>query len=282
MFTLERGVLQGSVLLPVIFLLIMDSLLKSLQSKGLGPFVGDTFAKAFIHADDIQTISSSRATLQEQVDTVSNFALQNGLTLNPTKCEALLVSPTKSAESTPILGDKVLTPHLSAKCLGYWWSWDLSASKAVDEAIEKARRVFFAFGPMGAFHGQLNPISAKSIYEICVVPVLLFGCENWILTDSILRLLESFQGQIGHCILKLSKHDFTLSTHLALRWPSVTARIFLHKLSLLSKVCKESDNIGSRILSELHQNSLKLVQKCRAFEGKLSSDGHTDILLRDI
>ena len=89
MFTLERGVLQGSVLSPVLFLLIMDPLLKSLQSKALGP-IGDTYAGAFIHADDIRTISSSRATLQEQIDTVQTFAVQNGLTLNPTKCEVVL------------------------------------------------------------------------------------------------------------------------------------------------------------------------------------------------
>ena len=58
LFTLERGVLQGSVLSPVLFLLIMDPLLKSLQSKALGPSIGDTYAGAFIHADDIRTISN--------------------------------------------------------------------------------------------------------------------------------------------------------------------------------------------------------------------------------
>ena len=52
MFTLERGVLQGSVLSPVLFLLIMDPLLKSLQSKGLGS-IGGTYAGASV---DIRTI----------------------------------------------------------------------------------------------------------------------------------------------------------------------------------------------------------------------------------
>ena len=121
--TLERGVLQGSILSPVLFLLIMDPLLKSLQNKGLGPSVGGIYAGGFIHPDDIRTISSSRATLQEQINTVCTFAANNGLTLNPTKCEVILISPSKPATTAPIatLEGEGLTPQLSAKCLGYWW-----------------------------------------------------------------------------------------------------------------------------------------------------------------
>ena len=271
----------------VLFLLIMDPLLKSLQSKGLGPSVGGTYAGAFIHAGDIRTITQrnrvtksallgfrTRATLPEQIDTVCKFAVDSGLSLNPTQCEVVLVSPSKPEESAPItiLGGKALTPHLNAKCLGYWWSWDLSASKAVDEAIKKARRAFFAFGAMGAFQGQLNPVSTRSIYETCVVPVLL-------LTDSMLHQLESFQGEIGRRMLKLSKYHSTLSTRLALKWPSITARIFIRKLSLLSKVCQEGNNIGNKIFSSFNQDSLRLTQECRAMEGKLSCHGFTDALL---
>ena len=227
--TLKHGVLQGSVLSPVLFLLIMDPLLKSLQNKGLGPSVGDIYAGGFIHADDICTISSSRATLQEQINTVCTFAANNGLTLNHTKCEVILISPSKPAMDnctySYTLEGEGLTPQLSAKCLGYWWCWDLSATKAVHEAIKKARLAFFAFGAIGAFQGQLNPISGRSIYETCVIPVLLFGCENWVLTDSMLHQLESFQGEIGRRILKLTRHHSTLSTRLALRWPSVTVRV---------------------------------------------------------
>ena len=199
--TLERGVLQGSILSPVLFLLMMDPLLKSLQNKGLGLPVGDIFEGGFTHADDIviRTISSSRATLQEQINTVCTFATNNGLTLNPTKCEVMLISPSKPATTATIatLEGVGLRPQLSAKCLGYWWCWDISATKAVDEAIKKARQAFFAFGAIGAFQGQLNPISGRSIDETCVIPALLFGCENWVLTDSMLHRLESFQGEIG-------------------------------------------------------------------------------------
>ena len=49
------------------------------------------------------------------------------------------------------------------------------ATKGVDEAIKKARRAFFAYGAMGAFQGKLNPLSGKTIFDTCVVPVPLLS-----------------------------------------------------------------------------------------------------------
>ena len=114
--TLERGVLQGSVLSPILFLLVVDPLLHYLQGEGLGPSVGAIYAGTFAHADDIRTVSSSITTLQDQMESVHRFAVQNGLSLNPTKCEVLLVSSTKPTENTPtaILGGQALV----ALCCG--------------------------------------------------------------------------------------------------------------------------------------------------------------------
>ena len=173
-------------------------------------------------------------------------------------------------------------PQLNANCLGYWWCWDLSATKAVDEAIKKARWAFFAFGAIRAFQGQLNPISGRSIYETCVIPTLLFGCENWVLTDSMLYQLESFQAEIGRQILKLSRHHSTLSMCLGLRWSSITAtppRILISKLRLLTKLSEGEGSIGSQIFSSLPQGSLRLMQECQHLEEKLSCQGCTDSLL---
>ena len=36
---------------------------------------------------------------------------------------------------------------------------------------------------MDAFQGDLNPLSGRAIFEMCVVPTLLYGRESWILTD---------------------------------------------------------------------------------------------------
>ena len=61
-------------------------------------------------------------TLQEQINTVCTFAANNGLTLNPTKCEVVLISPSRLATTAPIatIEGSGLVPQLNAKCLDYW------------------------------------------------------------------------------------------------------------------------------------------------------------------
>ena len=54
------------------------------------------------------------------------------------------------------------------KCLGFWWKRDLFATKCVDENIRKARKAFFGYGSIGAFQGNLSPISSVSVIETCV------------------------------------------------------------------------------------------------------------------
>ena len=52
-FIIERGVLQGSVLSPVLFLLVMDPLLQGLEANHLGhvgPSLRNTYLGALLHA----------------------------------------------------------------------------------------------------------------------------------------------------------------------------------------------------------------------------------------
>jgi len=76
-FKIGRGVKQGSVLSPALFLLVMDPLLRELQSSDVGLSLNKFYAGGFLHADDIRTLATSEDSLSRQVDLVKRFADRN-------------------------------------------------------------------------------------------------------------------------------------------------------------------------------------------------------------
>ena len=164
----------------------------------------------------------------------------------------------------------------SAKYLGVWWQHDISAKRSVTENINKARKAFFALSSLGAFQGDLNPLSSSSIFEICVIPTLLYGCETWILDSGCLKALESFQCEIGRRILRLPKFYSNNAIRIGLHWPTVSTRILLRKLSFLAKLlCSKNDSISTRVFNSLAIDDVydsSIVQQCRILESVLCAD----------
>ena len=159
--TVERGVKQGSLLSPTLFLIVMDQLLKQLRDKKHGLSVCNTYAGAAIHADDLRTTAPSKEVLDHQARVIIKFAEDNHLRLNESKLEVVRVSRHgKDPERLTIAGAEIQTAP-AAKCLGVWWQYNLSASRAVYENVSKARKAFFALGNIGAFQGSLNPLSSR-------------------------------------------------------------------------------------------------------------------------
>ena len=84
------------------------------------------------------------------------------------------------------------------------------------ERIGKTRSAFFSYGELGAFHGLLNPLSSRSLIECCIIPVLMYGSESWILNSTLLVKLELFQVELDKRILKLPKYTSNTIPLLAL------------------------------------------------------------------
>ena len=89
-YSVGRGVKQGSVLSPALFLLVMDLLLRELQASGLGLSINNFYAGGFLHADDVRTLASSKESLEAQVAMVKEFTERNFLKLNVGKCEVVI------------------------------------------------------------------------------------------------------------------------------------------------------------------------------------------------
>ena len=105
----------------------------------------------------------------------------------------------------------------------------LATKSLIEENItEKLDR---HFSTMGAFQGGLNPLSSKSIIDSCVVPVLLFSCENWLCPIHVCTHWRNSL-ELAKRALKWLIHFSNTSAILALEMETMRSRLASRKLSL--------------------------------------------------
>ena len=265
-----------SVLSLTLFITVMDLLLQHLRERSCGLSVRGTYMGAAIHADDLCTSAASMDCVYQQDNVIKSFSSDTCLKLNTSKCEIVRISPPTQEQSVLQVGVSHISTSEAVKCLGVWWNSSLSAKHSVTENICKARRAFLALGRLGAFQGNLNPLSSCSIFETCIIPTLLYGYETWLLDSTSLNALESFQHEIGCRILCVPKFYSRLAVHIGLHWPAVSTRILIRKLGFLSKLLSSSkDTISSRMFTSLAIEDVfetSIVQQCRMLESNLGTD----------
>ena len=81
-FNISRGVKQGSVLSPTLFLTVMDLLMKRLRESDCGLHVRGTYMGAAVHADDLRTTAASAEAVSQQNVVINQFVRDFCLRLN--------------------------------------------------------------------------------------------------------------------------------------------------------------------------------------------------------
>ena len=158
LFQQGRGVRQGSILSPTLFLTVIDEMLKEMCANGAGVSIAGLYLGSAAHADDIRSLSQTISATESQAASLINFTNNNGLKINASKTEVVALSRANQIPNLfSVAGYQVGTKQ-EAKCLGYWWKSKLGADKSVEANIEKGRKAFFAAGAIGAYQGNLNSV----------------------------------------------------------------------------------------------------------------------------
>ncbi|XP_023229282.1 uncharacterized protein LOC111629615 [Centruroides sculpturatus] len=85
------GVHQGCPISPLLFILTVEPALRRLRSLGKGYNFHNITVDALAYADDVALVSSSSSGLQEQLDSIEEWAKWAGIKFNNSKCGTLSV-----------------------------------------------------------------------------------------------------------------------------------------------------------------------------------------------
>ena len=176
--TVTRGCPQGGVLSPLLWCLVIDGLIQTLEDMGVS-IIG--------YADDITILVSGKfgATvcyvMQRALNTVERWCIKEGLSVNPSK--TAIVPFTRRRKTGDIKDLKMygvtLPMKKEVKYLGVTLDTKLTFQTHVNNVTTKATRALFATKAMVGRSWGLTPSMTKWLYTAVIRPTITYGAMIW-------------------------------------------------------------------------------------------------------
>ena len=139
-----KGVRQGDSMSPTLFSLFINDLATDVKDLVLGVKVGGQDIYILLYADDIVLISPTAENLQQMLNEVSNWCLQWGRRINPSKTQVMHIRNHKRPRTSHAFtcGEHKLSITDTYKYLGYISHEHLSNTQHVEAMTGSASRSF--------------------------------------------------------------------------------------------------------------------------------------------
>ena len=196
-FKVEQGVRQGGILSADFYKLYANNALLRVDKSGYGASIGTVFCGAPACADDMLFATDDPDELQQMLDMALDYSSMENYLLQPVKSVIVVAEPSKRAVYNVNrewnLGGVPKPQVTSTTHMGMPRSTVKFSPEEVTMNIQKARRSMYSLMPAG-LHGEngLDPLTAMHVFQIYVLPVLLYGLEVAVPSKTNLDILERF------------------------------------------------------------------------------------------
>ena len=201
-FKIKTGVKQGCNMSGLLFLLVVDWVMRNtLQEGNTGiRWKFTTKLEDLDFADDIALLSSTRQHIQTKTDKLAHEAERVGLKVNVDKCKLLRIN-SRNNDVVEVNGRGIEDVDRLVY-LGATVSKEGGGTEDIHNRVVKARGVFLKLKKIWSS----NSISRRTkvrLYKTLVKPVLMYGCETWKMNKSDENKIDVFQSRCLRRIFKI-------------------------------------------------------------------------------
>ncbi len=206
-FTTVSGVRQGCLLSAIIFLIVLDEVLRrSLDGKRRGiQWRLTEHLEDLDYADDIVLLSHNFKDMQAKLKDLVEESQKVGLRVNIEKTKDLRVNSRKTEAFK--IGEEAIERVDDFLYLGSKIDENGGTLLDIQQRMNKARGAFSRLKNVWRAKNISLPLKIK-LFNACVKSVLLYGCETWFVTSKTTQKLQAF---VNRCLRNI----------LGIWWPEI-------------------------------------------------------------
>ena len=205
---MSTGVLQGDVLAPFLFIIVIDYVMKN-SGKDYGFITHPRRSSRLLlqrlndldYADDIALFESSQERAQEQLTECSKAALNVGLEINIGKTKEMIINNNTETQPLKLNNEEIEIVN------GFKYLGSLVASSEKDIKCRKGQ-AWGAFWKMEKlWKSSVVDIRTKiRIFQASAISILLYG-ETWLIPKYLMDSLDSFATSCYRIMLNIKRID---------------------------------------------------------------------------
>ena len=213
-FSITTGVLQGDVLAPTLFIIVMDYIMRLASKDNEGDFGlithprnGSRMPEKRINylafADDLAGLEGTLDRSQKQLDKLSSTSNKAGLEISDTKTVRMELNTTHRRQEQINLNGKEIDLVDDFKYLG-----SMMASSQNDIKYHKSLAWTAFWKLKNLWRSTTTSLHLKlRFFKAACLTILLYGGETWILTKQLALELDRFATNCYRIILNIKRID---------------------------------------------------------------------------